>query len=99
MLPATCAPCGIGKEPIGAATLTVSTGLAETDAAGEGGVAGEDAADEGDAAGEGDAVLLVLGERGVAGLAVVIPALHAATDKPTAQAVTAMAERRYAFIR
>jgi hypothetical protein len=45
-----------------------------------------------------EAAALVAGERDVTGLAVVIPALHAARDRPAAQVVTAMAVRRYAFI-
>lgn len=93
MLYTTCAPCGIGKLPIGAFTRTLAAAVCE----GEG-----DAVCEGDAAGEDgvgeDAVRLVAGERDVAVLAVVIPALHAARDRPAAQVVAAMAMRRYAFI-
>jgi hypothetical protein len=84
MLATTCAPRGIGKEPIGASTRTVSAGLAEADV-------------ECDAAGE-DAVRLAAGDGDVPGFAVVIPALHAARDRPAAQVVTLMAMRRYTFI-
>jgi hypothetical protein len=95
MLATSCAPCGTGKGPIGASSGTVSAGLgeadAERDAADEDAAwlaAGEDAAWL--AAGDGDGV--------VPGLAVLIPTLHAARDKPAAQVATLVAMRRYAFI-
>ena len=87
----TFAPRGIGKEPIRTSTLTVSAGLADTGLVCEAAAAGEDAAWL--MAGE---AWLVAGERDAGGLALVIPALHAARDRPAAQVVTAM--RRYAFI-
>src|SRR5262245_46514221 len=86
ILATTCAPCGIGKEPIGASTRTVSPEPAEADVVCEGDAVGEDPA------------RLAIGERDVTGFAAVIPAVHAARDRPTAQDVTAMAMRRYAFI-
>lgn len=85
MLYATCAPCGIGKLPIGAFTRTVLAALDE----GEAGC-------EGDAVGE-DPVRLAVGEGDVVGLAVVIPAVQAVRDSPAAQIVTAMAVRRRMF--
>jgi hypothetical protein len=91
MLYSTCAPCGIGKEPIGAFRLTVSPEPAEADPVGDG-----DPAGEGDLAGE-DAVWLVAGEADVAGPTLVIPAVQAVADRPAAQ-VTAMAMRRCMFI-
>jgi hypothetical protein len=86
MFATTCAPRGIGKEPIGASTRTVRPAPAEADVACEGDAAGEDPARL--AAAEGD----------VAGFAEVIPAAHAASDRLAAQVVTVMAMRRYAFI-
>jgi hypothetical protein len=50
------------------------------------------------AAGEGP-VRLAMGEGDVPDLAVVIPTLHAARDRPVMQVITAMAVRRYVFIR
>jgi hypothetical protein len=85
MLYATCAPCGIGKLPIGAFTRTVAAALDE----GEAGC-------EGDAVGE-DPVRLGAGEGDVVGLAVVIPAVQAVRDRPAAEMVMAMAVRRSVF--
>jgi hypothetical protein len=50
------------------------------------------------AVGEGP-VRLAVGEGDVPDLAVVIPTLHAARDRPAAQVITAMAVRRYVFTR
>ena len=83
-LTTTCAWCGIGKLPIGASTLTLGAGLAEADPVCEAAAAGE------------EGVRVVAGARGR--LAAVIPAVHAARDRPAAQVVTATAMRRYAFI-
>ena len=73
----------------------MATVAGEDDAEREEGAAGEC---EEDAAGEGP-VRLALGEGDVPGLALVIPALHAARDRPAAQVITAMAVRRCVFIR
>ena len=85
----------VGKEPIGASTLTVSTGPAEADVVCEEDAVGEDPVRL--AVGDGP-VRLAVREGDVTGFAVVIPALHAARDRPAAQDVTAMAMKRYVFI-
>ena len=97
ILTSTCAPRGIGKEPIGAFRLTVSFEPAQADPLGEARPVGDgDPVGEGDLAGE-DAVWLVAGEADVAGPALVIPAVQAVADRSGAQ-VTAMAMRRCMFI-
>jgi hypothetical protein len=87
MLDTTCAPCGTGKDPIGASTLIVSAGLGAAEVVCDAAGAGE------------DAVRLAAGEEDVAGGALVIPAVQAVTDRPAAQVVTAMAIRRCMFNR
>ena len=89
MLATTCAPRGMGKDPIGASTRTVSPEPAEAEA---------EAVCEGGATGE-DPVRFAAGGGDVTGFAVVIPALHAARDRPAAQDVTVMAIKRYEFIK
>lgn len=91
MLATTCAPRGIGKDPIGSSTRTVSPESAEAEAEAE-------AVCDGDAAGE-DTLRLAVGEGDVTGFALVIPAVHAARDRPAAQDVTVMAIKRYEFIK
>src|ERR1700756_2054864 len=95
VLSITCAPCGTGKVPIGASTRIISARLAATGVVCDGDGVGE-AGVEGDAVGE-DAVWLAVGEGDSAGLAVVIPAEQAVTDRPAAQIVMAMAMRRCMF--
>jgi hypothetical protein len=87
MLATSCAPLGIGKEPIGASTWTVVPEPAAGDVVCEGDAVGEDAARA--AVGEGD----------LAGFTLVIPALHAARDRPAVQEATVMAMKRYVFIK
>jgi len=91
MLATTCAPRGIGKDPSGAPTRTVAPESAEADAVCDGDAAGDVAGD--------DWLWLTVGEGDVTGFALVIPALHAARDRPTAQDVTVMAIKRYWFIK
>src|SRR5262245_23042482 len=86
MLATSCAPGGIGKLPTGASTRTVAGGRGLTGAA-----LGRDAVGEG-------AARLAAGERDVAGVTVVIPAGHAATDRLAAQVITPAARWRYAVI-
>ncbi|HEX6448806.1 MAG TPA: hypothetical protein VF060_05030 [Trebonia sp.] len=88
MLAITCAPGGIGKLPIGAFTWTVATGLADADGDGE---------CDGDGVGEDPARLEVC-EGDSDGWAVVIPAEHAARDRPTAQVSMDITVLRYVSI-
>ena len=84
---ATFAPAGTGKLPTSPATLIVRparAGLAEAE---DGAEDGDDAEDEPGAAG---LVVIVL--------AVVFPAVHAASDRLAAHAVRAAAAERYLFI-
>ena len=78
----TRAPCGTGKVRSGESMVIVSAGLADGD-------------DDVDAlAADADADVLRAGDGDGDWDAVVIPAEHAARERPAAQAVTAMTVRR-----
>jgi hypothetical protein len=95
MLATTCAARGIGKDPIGASTRTVSLEPVEAEAVCDGDAGGEDSA----RLAVEDSLRLAVGDGDVTVFALVIPALHAARDRPAAQEVTVMAIKRYVFIR
>jgi hypothetical protein len=85
----TFAPDGTGKVPIDAFTLTVRPGLDELNGLLDGLI-------EADAAGEAEDPV----DLEAAGLdaATVIPAEHAASDRPAAQVAKGSAAQRYLFI-